>query len=348
MTSVKEFRVETPPTDTELGDGAFLFTDAYSVFDWGAMPDSIPNKGASLCAMGAYNFELLESRGIPTHYQGVFTEATDRPVSIEMVDSPPAEMAIELTQVPELPYQSGTYNYDTYHQNAGENYLVPLEIVFRNTVPIGSSLRRRTEPSDHGLTYDKWPDHVVELDEPIIEFSTKYEESDRYLDVKTANEIAGFASIDEIETLAREVNECITQRATDQGFVHQDGKIEVLYHQGELKVADVVGTFDENRFQYEGQQLSKEVLREYHRQQQPAWVTAVKEAKQQAHDQNIDNWRTICTQSPSPLPESVLGAVEQMYTAGANAYTGQELFDAPSLTRTIERIRELVIDQEPK
>mgnify|MGYP002761158188 CR=1 FL=1 len=59
MTSVKEFRVAEPATALSLGRGRFVFTDAYSVFDWGQMPDDVPRKGASLCVMGAYNFEEL-------------------------------------------------------------------------------------------------------------------------------------------------------------------------------------------------------------------------------------------------------------------------------------------------
>ncbi|ERG88218.1 MAG: hypothetical protein J07HX5_00361, partial [halophilic archaeon J07HX5] len=53
MTSVKRVRVETPASAARAGDGRFQFTDAYSVFDWGPMPDTIPRKGASLCTMGA-------------------------------------------------------------------------------------------------------------------------------------------------------------------------------------------------------------------------------------------------------------------------------------------------------
>ena len=69
MTSVKEFRVDEPATATDLGRGSFVFTDDYSVFDWGKMPDEIPEKGASLCTMGAYNFQLLEANDVPTHYR---------------------------------------------------------------------------------------------------------------------------------------------------------------------------------------------------------------------------------------------------------------------------------------
>jgi phosphoribosylaminoimidazole-succinocarboxamide synthase len=37
----------------------FDFTDDYSIFDWGKMPDKIANKGRALTAIGAYFFELL-------------------------------------------------------------------------------------------------------------------------------------------------------------------------------------------------------------------------------------------------------------------------------------------------
>ena len=145
MTSVKEFRVDEPPTADSLGRGAFVFTDDYSVFDWGKMPDTIPEKGASLCTMGAFNFELLERAGVPTHYRGVVDDG--EVVSLADASDPPREMAIDLTQVPDLPNDGREYDYDHYHEEAAENYLIPLEIVFRNRVPVGSSLRRRTEPA---------------------------------------------------------------------------------------------------------------------------------------------------------------------------------------------------------
>lgn len=102
VTSVKEFRIEREATADSLGAGSFVFTDDYSVFDWGKMPDQIPEKGASLCTMGAFNFELLEAEGVPTHYRGVVDHSgdSDSIVSLEDASSPPWEMAIELTQVP--------------------------------------------------------------------------------------------------------------------------------------------------------------------------------------------------------------------------------------------------------
>lgn len=339
VTSVKEFQIDDAATDTELGRGSFVFTDDYSVFDWGKMPDQIPEKGASLCTMGAFNFELLESEGVPTHYRGVVENG--EVVSLEDASRPPWQMAIDLTQVPDLPNDGRKYDYDHYHDAAGTNYLIPLEIVFRNEVPVGSSLRSRTEPSDHGLAFDTWPDDPVDLDDPIVEFSTKYEESDRYLDRAEADAIAGRADIDALAELAREVNRIITDQADSAGLDHQDGKIECLYYDGEIRVADVVGTFDENRFSYEGTQLSKEVLRQYHKRTQPEWVQAVETAKAEAKRDGVADWKALCTREPESLDDDVLETARDMYCAGANTYTGLELFDVPPLSSAIGAVRRL-------
>ncbi|MFP8957708.1 phosphoribosylaminoimidazolesuccinocarboxamide synthase [Natrialbaceae archaeon A-CW3] len=339
MTSVKEFRIDEAATADALGRGSFVFTDDYSVFDWGKMPDQIPDKGASLCAMGAFNFERLEAAGVPTHYRGVVEDGDI--VSLADATRPPFEMAIELTQVPDLPHEGRTYDYDAYHAEAGENYLIPLEIIFRNRVPVGSSLRRRTDPADHGLAFETWPDEAVDLEDPIVEFSTKYEKGDRYLDRDEADAIAGKAAIDDLDAVAREVNRVVTDRAQETGLSHEDGKIECLYYRGEIRVADVVGTFDENRFSYEGTQLSKEVIRQYHKRTQPDWVEAVSDAKTQAKAEDVADWKALCDREPASLDEDILEVARSMYCAGANAYIGRDLFDAPPLSSAIGAVNRL-------
>lgn len=53
-------RVWRAPSTTTIGHHLwFEFTDDYSVFDWGKMPDTIANKGRALVVMGAYMFEKL-------------------------------------------------------------------------------------------------------------------------------------------------------------------------------------------------------------------------------------------------------------------------------------------------
>ncbi|WP_306056257.1 phosphoribosylaminoimidazolesuccinocarboxamide synthase [Natronococcus wangiae] len=339
MTSVKEFHIEEEATSNSLGRGSFVFTDDYSVFDWGKMPDQIPDKGASLCTMGAFNFELLEDAGVPTHYRGVVENG--EVLSLQDASRPPWQMAIDLTQVPDLPNEGLEYDYDHYHDAAGENYLIPLEIVFRNRVPVGSSLRRRTDPADHGLSLEEWPEDAVDLGEPIVEFSTKYEESDRYLDREEADAIAGTADIAELESIAREVNRVVTDQAAETELLHEDGKIECLYFDGEVRVADVVGTFDENRFSYGETQLSKEVLRQYHKRTQPEWVQAVKAAKARAKRDGVADWKSLCDLEPKPLDERVLKTARDMYCAGTNTYTGLDVFDASPLSSAVGSVQGL-------
>ncbi|PSQ30138.1 phosphoribosylaminoimidazolesuccinocarboxamide synthase [Halobacteriales archaeon SW_6_65_46] len=341
MTSVKEFRIAEPATATRLGRGAFAFTDDYSVFDWGKMPDEIPRKGRTLCAMGAANFERLEAEDIPTHYRGVVPDDSDEPIPLADAAEPPREMAIELTQVPALPHEGREYDYDTFHAAAETNYLIPLEIVFRNTIPVGSSLRSRGEPGAYGLDTETWPDESVELPDAVVEFSTKYEESDRYLTREEADTIAGEADIETLEAVAREVNDLLTETAARAGLVHEDGKIECCYVDGEILVADVVGTLDENRFSYDGQQLSKEVVRQYHKREQSEWVDAVGEAKRAAADRDVADWRELCDRAPAPLPEHVIETASEMYRAGANAYLDRDLFDAPALPDAVDAVRDL-------
>ena len=357
MTSVKEFRVDEPATADSLGRGRFVFTDAYSVFDWGQMPDAIPRKGASLCTMGAFNFELLEDEGVPTHYRGVVDPGDGSepgagdgsepdPVPLADATAPPTEMAIDLTQVPDLPYDGpdAGYDYDAFHAAGGEHYLVPLEVVFRNRVPVGSSLRRRADPGDFGLDADpdidadEWPDGPVDLPEPVVEFSTKYEQQDRYLARDEADRIAGAADVDALESLALDVNRVVTERAETAGFAHEDGKIECLYAAGELRVADVVGTFDENRFSYGGRGISKEVVRQWYKANDPAWVEAVTEAKAAVADRDIDDWRELCERDPEPLPQTVVDAVSELYAAGTNAYTDREWFDVPDIETALDAV----------
>ena len=333
MTSVKEFRIDREPTPDALGEGAFVFTDDYSVFDWGTMPDTIPDKGASLCTTGAYTFERLEVAGVETHYRGVVDDGD--PERLDAVAEAPREMAIELTTAPELPHVGRDYDYDAYFDAVGHHYLVPLEIVFRNRVPVGSSLRRRTEPSDHSLDLDAWPDEAVALDEPIVEFSTKFEASDRYLEDDEADRIAGPADLGTLRAVARAVNRVVTDRADAVGLVHQDGKIECLYDHGTVRVADVAGTFDENRFSFRGHQVSKEVLRQFYKREQPGWTDAVSEAKTQAERRGITDWRSLCDVEPAAVPGPVVEAAADLYRAGANTYTGRDWFDAPALAAAV-------------
>ncbi len=74
MGSVKDLLVTEPAYVDQAGVGSFVFSDRYSVFDWGEMPDHLAGKGRALAVMAAYNFEELERRGFRTHYRGLVAD----------------------------------------------------------------------------------------------------------------------------------------------------------------------------------------------------------------------------------------------------------------------------------
>ena len=82
MGSVKDIIVLEAPRREKAGRGRFLFTDRFSVFDWGKMPDRIDGKGASLCITSAFFFEKLHEIGIETHYLGVVEDRKVKELSL--------------------------------------------------------------------------------------------------------------------------------------------------------------------------------------------------------------------------------------------------------------------------
>src|SRR5208283_2683767 len=98
MGSVKDLEVIKKPTRQAMGVGRFRFSDRYSVFDWGEMPDNIEGKGAALCLMGAYCFEKLEKKGVNTHYRGL-VDGNGKVVKFNVVQQPSGIMEVSLVNV---------------------------------------------------------------------------------------------------------------------------------------------------------------------------------------------------------------------------------------------------------
>ena len=170
----------------------FEFTDDYSVFDYGKMPDAIPNKGAAAAMMSAHLFEQaarpatwkafrkegvpdairdrklrgeiadspvlkeLARSGLSTHYQGIVNENGEA-VPLAKLKKPSHILEVAAVRIlPPEPVVIGgrrLYNYGALHTGM-TNYLVPLECVFRFGVPRGSSLIERLKEQ---------PDYAREL-----------------------------------------------------------------------------------------------------------------------------------------------------------------------------------------
>jgi phosphoribosylaminoimidazole-succinocarboxamide synthase len=345
MGSVKDLEIIKKPTRDVMGIGRFNFSDRYSVFDWGEMPDHIDGKGEALCLMGAYCFEWLETKGVETHYRGL-VDKNGKVVTFEEIETPTRTMEVNLVNVykPEMRVVHGKveYDYSLFTPNL-QNCLIPLEIIYRNGLPEGSSVFKRLEQGkvtmkDLGLDHHPRPgEHFAE---PIFDVSTKLEETDRYVTWEEAKKIAGLTikEVATIKAVLSKVNGTISYIASHAGLENEDGKIELAFNnERRILVVDVVGTLDECRFTYDGVHVSKEVARQFYKKTE--WYRDVEEAKKTAETQNVKDWKALCKSQPQKLDAHLKTIISEMYIAAANELTNRKLFNAPSLAEVINKYR---------
>src|SRR3990167_9177852 len=284
MGSVKDLQILEPAQPDKLGRGRFHFSDRYSVFDWGEMPGHIEGKGAALCITSAYFFEKLELLGVKTHCIGIIENGMAK--KLADLSAPQNSMEIKLVRVirpsivslrgaqrsgatkqsPEDNYvqeiataplgpRNDIYDYSPFKSERA-NFLIPLEVIYRNSLPEGSSVFKRLKDgslklSDIGLAYIPMPGTI--LDKPILDVSTKLEASDRYMGWDEAKNIS-VLSDGEFEALKKSVlaiNSLISNESKKAGLVNEDGKVEFGFDDArKMILLDTVGTLDECRFTY--------------------------------------------------------------------------------------------------
>lgn len=163
----------------------FEYTDDYSVFDWGKMPDTIANKGMSLVALGAFFFEELakterwsalpgsphlkqfdrvwlkqrwdhalfsgglNQNGAKSHFQDLVVPNGQR-IKYSQTGNFTGPIFMEVLKAevdrPVAHHLMGqTVYFYPQRKNVAAPRLVPLEVVFRFGMPAGSSLKGRLE-----------------------------------------------------------------------------------------------------------------------------------------------------------------------------------------------------------
>ena len=258
----------------DIGDRLeFLFTNNISVFDK-IIPTKIESKGAVLCGISAFWFKKCEEMGIKTHF-------------IEKKSS--NEMIVKKFRI-----------MDSVSKKT-KNYLIPLEVIARYYVA-GSFYER---VKNKGIKYGE------KLEEPIIEFTTKFESYDRLLDEKEAMKIGGldYDDINEIKEVVLKIDEHMQHEVKKRGLIHVDGKKEFAFdEERRLVVVDTFGTPDEDRFwdmeSYEkGKfvELSKEFVRNYYKK--IGYYSMLKEARE----------KNLPEPEIPPLPNDVAREVSLLY-----------------------------------
>src|SRR4030042_386690 len=345
MGSVKDLETVKKPTAERMGVGRFVFSDRYSVFDWGEMPDLIDGKGVALCMMGAFCFERLEEKSIKTHYRGLVDDA-GKVVRFSELEKPSNVMEVSLVNVyrPKTVVREGklVYDYGVYTSKL-RNCLIPLEIIYRNGLPEGSSVFKRLEQGsvtfkDFGL--DRYPKPGEKLRQPIFDVSTKLEDKDRYVTWEEAKGLADltYGEVVEIREMLHKVDMIITDLEAGAGLVNEDGKIEIAFDPSrKLMVVDVVGTLDECKFTYNGFHVSKEIARQYYKQTE--WYRDLEEAKKKAEKEGTGEWKKLCRTQPPKLDPKLKTVISQMYKAATTEITKARLFEVPKLVEIIKECK---------
>lgn len=311
MGSAKDVWIIEPPTKEKTGYGVFRFLDDFSVFDYGKMPGGIPGKGNALWLMSTYNFEMLGEK-LPTHYLGRLE---------------PNLMAFRVANISTCKASAETGLGFVYKRPAAGNFVVPLEVIYRNELGPESSIMRlykngEIKPEDIGL------EEISEcgvLPHPILTYSTKFEETDIFVKKGEAALVAGLNDEEfyGIEDLALKVNAFINEqtanvaRKYDINLIHPDGKCEILMINQKAVIGDVFGTLDEDRFEIiledgTNMKLSKQILRNWYKKTD--WYNVFEEWKKNPKGEKP---------KPPKAPRELVDYVSSAYQTFARMWTLQ-------------------------
>jgi phosphoribosylaminoimidazole-succinocarboxamide synthase len=335
----------------------FEFSDRYSVFDWGEMPDQLDGKGQTLAIMGKSFFQYL---GEASNWEGLFSsdvlnqtfshdyltalsqseiykkycaQGLNHHAAIEQDEFNTPYLKVKNINIIRPSFDGVSYHYEAYTDKP-VNALVPLEVIFRLGLSHGNSLTKRL-----GVDLSKWRafgfNEIPEaglLKTPIIDFSTKLERGDRYLDYSEALSISGMNDSEwiELQQMTNLIALNLFRFHHDLGLELWDGKIEVGFIPGtkghrSFMLVDSIG-IDELRLLYKGKSFSKEFLRETYKES--TWFNNLELSKKDVLTSGGD-FKEVCLtkykSSPMPLNPEVKARAEAVYKSYSNAVTSKVL-----------------------
>ena len=331
----------------------FEFSNRYSIFDWGEMPDEVSRKGEALNLMGQAFFKFLENK---KNWLTLFDEKNviDR-FSAEFLDSLKKSSTYQKIIIQGLAHHAlisdsiefnslmkvkkihierplninGQYEYSAYQKNLTQT-LVPLEVIFRLGLPEGNSLSKRMSNDQTWADYGHAKDPGFGLLKmPIVDFSTKLEKGDRYINYNEAQKIAGMTSA-EFQSLKEHtllVSIMLYSFHQKIGLELWDGKVEWAFgenQKGERSfiLVDSIG-LDEMRLKLNGAIFSKEFLREYYKSS--SWYQSLEKAKKEVglYSAYKGDFKAYCLsvfkEKPQHLDHHTLKKVEDVYLGYANS-----------------------------
>lgn len=313
--STKDLRVLRPATDARTGDAVLTFTDRYSVFDHGVMPDLVPGKGRASCAMAVHSFALFERAGITTHF---VEQVADDAIRIRL-------MNLDLAGP----------------RRTGPAQLIPLQVVYRRRLRPESSVHRRVAAGDlDSASIPPLEPGTDRLETVMVEFTSKFEETDRFLDATDAARVGRVTPADlaGLTTQARLVCAAVDEHCARVGLTLVDGKAEYGFDEhGALMLVDHAGTPDENRFYLEDTPVCKELLRALYpglRERVQGWVR--------------DGLPRARWPRPEPLHPDLVAAVAEVYAALAHLWVSGTAAARDRLSAAVKTYRAGCADADPE
>ncbi len=362
----------------------FEYTDDYSVFDWGKMPDPIPGKGLALARLGEFFFRELEN---PRRWEALGLAqqpeiAACLPLRHHFVERQGARLKMLRVEVPRpRPLSIGgtlVYDYSTApadHSTAradpsaapadpctapADPSTAPADVssaraapgaapALRELLPLEVIFRFGVPKGSNLLARKDWypfPIHEgAEFAEPLIEFSTKLESRDRMLSYQEAALI-------------------LKGRAALLAQVHAGTRAVALFLRalfaqrglklwdGKLEWASVDGALclvdsigpDELRVSQGGAVLSKQFLRDFYLGS--PWERALVQAKALAKTRATPDWKTIVRDELKEQP----APLPAPYLAAARAlYEDFALIviEGKATTRFAELVAKLPVAKHP-
>jgi phosphoribosylaminoimidazole-succinocarboxamide synthase len=291
----------------------------------------------------------LVSGGLRTHYIGLL-DSQGRCRKLDRLEAPSSRLMVKAVPMiaPRPVSVDGhkVWDYTPFYPGLPQ-YLIPLENVFRFGVPRGSSLleRLKTNPA-YGRQIGLYspPREGEWLPRPVLEFFSKLEPMDRYLSLEKALNFSGLGGdkFSMLRDLSLLVAVFLYDLFRSRGLDLWDGKFEFIKVRDEILLADSI-TPDELRITCKGTQLSKEPLRQYYKQEDPAFLSAMHEIKEEglASQRAIRNQVKRRLKRPvKKLDPAFRKIVEQMYQALTFRITGSPLFDkALDLDSVVEDLK---------
>lgn len=321
----------------------FEFTDDYSVFDWGKMPDTIAHKGRALALMGAYFFNRLadrdfwkalpaspslqkldqawlqerwnhavfhklEKEGVPTHFQ-TLAQAGATVSDYKSAAASPEPVLMEVLKAavfrPEPRNINGSTIYFYDNDVTASRRLLPLEIVFRFGMPAGSSLIERLQ---------KDPDYVHSLglkETPAPNSFFPHPVIELYTKLEPKDRLLSFQEAALMADLDGKTFEDMIELATDIALglyvIFAERSIELWDGKVEMILADGVPVLADSIGPDELRLIHKgaHLSKEMIRQiyRGSVWEAAIKDAQARAKILPNKGWKHICKVDLGAAPE---------------------------------------------